>query len=81
MEAKIQKAISENNKMRIEDLLDDPSMPGPNETIQEQIKFICNNTGKNNFAQKLEDLKQLIGFNIINLNWLIHYILTKRIQS
>ena len=27
---------------------------------QEQIKFICNNTGKGNFKQKLEDLKLFV---------------------
>ena len=57
MDAKIQKALSDGSKMRIEDLLEDPSMAGPNETVQEQIKFICNNTGKNNFALKLDELK------------------------
>lgn len=81
MEQKINKALADGNKLRLEDLIDDTNMPGPNETVQEQIKFICNNTGKNNFAMKLEDLKQFIGGNMINLNWLIHYILTKRIQT
>lgn len=30
---------------------------------------------------KLEDLKQLVSYNLINLNWLIYYILTRRIQA
>jgi hypothetical protein len=35
-------------------------MAGPPAEGQEQIKFICNNTGKNNLPQKLVELQQLI---------------------
>jgi hypothetical protein len=35
-------------------------MAGLPTAAQEQIKFICNNTGKNNFQTKLEELKALI---------------------
>lgn len=31
MEAKVQKALTDNTKLRIEDLLDDANMPGPTE--------------------------------------------------
>ena len=57
---KIQKALQENAKVRLEDLIEDSNMAGPPPEAQEQIKFICNNTGKNNFAAKLEELKALI---------------------
>ena len=83
LDSKIQKAIQENFKVRLEDLIEDSSMPGPPPEAQEQIKFICNNTGKNNFATKLEELKALINNqnSSLNLNWFIQYILTKRISQ
>lgn len=56
----MQKAISENAKVRLEEVIEDPNISLPKEDIQEQIKFICNNTGKNNFTQKLEELKTAI---------------------
>lgn len=53
----------------------------PTQDDQETIKFICNNTGKNNFEPKLEDLKQVVvRSNDTNLKWFINYILTKRIS-
>jgi len=56
----MQKAIQENAKIRLEDILEDTNMTTPTPEIQESIKFICNNTGKNNFTQKLEELKTSI---------------------
>lgn len=52
----------------------------PTQDDQETIKFICNNTGKNNFEPKLEDLKQVVKPSETNLKWFINYILTKRIS-
>lgn len=73
LDAKIQRAISENFKVRLEDLIEDSNMPGPPPEAQEQIKFICNNTGKNNFPTKVEELKVLINNQNAqpNLNWFI----------
>ena len=66
----------------MEDLLDSPALVGPSIEIQEKIKFICNNTGKNNLNQKLEELKGYIGTaDHSNLNWFINFVLTKRIVS
>lgn len=49
LEQKIQMAINEKKKVKLEDLIEDSNMDGPPSEIQEKIKFICNNTGKNNF--------------------------------
>ena len=69
-------------KVRLEDIVEDGNLPSPSAEVQENIKFICNNTGKNNFPQKLEELKALIAQNPqANLNWFLHYILTKRLSS
>lgn len=46
--------------MRLEDLIEDPMLQLPSQDAQEQIKFICNNTGKSNFKQKTEDLRMQI---------------------
>lgn len=44
--------------------------------------MICNNIGKMNFAQKLEEIKTLIAKDqTLNLMWLSHYILIRRISS
>jgi len=78
----LHKAIQENAKIKLEDLIEDNNLPGPNPDQQEQIKFICNNTGKNNFNQKLEELKALVNTNPqVNLTWVIHFILTRRISQ
>lgn len=82
IEEKLQRAISENVKVKLEDIIEDSLMAGPSQETQEDFKFICNNTGKNNFAQKLEQLKGHINQNpAVNLNWFIHFILTKRLGS
>lgn len=60
IEQKLQRALQENAKVKLEDVVEDSNLPGPNQEDQEAIKFICNSTGKNNFSEKLEDLKKKI---------------------
>lgn len=88
IDSKLEKALSESVKIRLEDLLEDLSLPTPSDNCQEQIKFICNNTGKSNFKAKLEELKEQVLNKcakdedpFCNLNWFIHYLLTKRISG
>jgi hypothetical protein len=64
------------------------------------LRIICNNTGKGNFKQKIEELKKYVikkpqklgenGKEIIDeksskaddiLRWLIHYIISKRLNA
>lgn len=57
---KIQEATSNNLKLRLDDLLEDSSIKIDDEYIEDQIRIICNNTGKSNFKQKIEDLKKYV---------------------
>lgn len=49
MRDKIQKAIDDGSKIRFEDLLEDDTIHLDNEYVEDQIRIICNNTGKSNF--------------------------------
>lgn len=57
---KIQIAINNNTKIRLEDLLDDTTIKLDNEYVEDQMRIICNNTGKSNFKEKVEDLKKFV---------------------
>ena len=46
---KISAAIERGGKIRLEDLLEDSSINVDNEDIEDQMRIICNNTGKSNF--------------------------------
>ncbi len=83
IDKKISEAKIQKTKIRLEDLIEDHLLQLPNQESQEHIKFICNNTGKSNLKQKMEELKSLIqGPSAeLNLNWFLHYILTKRIST
>jgi hypothetical protein len=68
--------------VRIEDIIEDPTLLPPNADMQESMKHITNTTGKNNFHAKLVELKEFIGpNNMLNLQIFIHYILSKRVAS
>lgn len=57
---KIQTAINNNTKIRFEDLLDDTTIKLDSEYVEDQMRIICNNTGKSNFKDKVEDLKKFV---------------------
>lgn len=80
LDQKINDAKHNKTKVRFEDMIEDNQQDLPTQDDQETIKFICNNTGKNNFEPKLEDLKQVVRPSEVNLKWFINYILTKRIS-
>lgn len=80
IDQKIQDAKHNKTRLRFEDLIEENPQELPTQTDYENIKFICNNTGKNNFEPKLEDLKQVVRPSEVNLKWFIDYILTKRIS-
>jgi len=55
-------------------------MPGSH--LQEDLRLLCNQTGKPNFNTKLEELKGLINQNAaVNLPYMIHYLITKRLSQ
>lgn len=55
-------------------------MPGSH--LQEELRLLCNQTGKPNFQQKLEELKAIINKNPqVNLLYMIHFIITKRLPA
>jgi len=46
------------------------------------MKHICNTTGKNNFSQKLAELKEFLGpNNVMSMQIFVHFILSKRIVT
>lgn len=66
--------------MRLEDIIEDSNMPGS--SLVEELRLLCNQTGKNNFAQKLEELKVIINRNPeVNLPYMISYFITKRLPQ
>ena len=76
------KAVNESNKLRLEELIEDKTLEQPEQEIQSKIIQICNNIGKANFPIKLEELKVILAKDQqVNLRWLCHYILTRRISS
>lgn len=50
MDQKLKKAIKEGVKVKLEDVIEDNSMPAPPQEQQEEIRGICNTIGKGNFA-------------------------------
>jgi hypothetical protein len=73
MEQKIKKAIKENVRVKLEDVIEDNTMPAPPQDQQEEIRGICNTIGRGgNFGQKMDQLKAIIAPNpLANLNWFI----------
>ena len=57
---KIQNSITSGMKLRIDDMIEDQSLQLEDEYVEDQIRIICNNTGKSNFKQKIEDLKKFV---------------------
>lgn len=90
---KILEATNNSTKLRLDDLLEDVSIKIEDEFIEDQIRIICNNTGKGNFKQKIEDLKKYVVSkqndnedkkSVLaheNLKWFIQYILIKRLGT
>lgn len=55
-------------------------MPGSN--LVEELRLLCNQTGKGNFPQKLEELKGIINRNpTVNMPYMINYFITKRLPQ
>ena len=46
---KIKSHIEAGTKVRLDDLLEDETINVDNEHVEDQIRIICNNTGKGNF--------------------------------
>jgi hypothetical protein len=57
---KIRNAKETGGKVRLEELLDDSSIKVESEYVEDQIRIICNNTGRGNFERKIEDLKKFV---------------------
>ena len=57
---KVKLAIEGVSKLRLDDLLEDTSINVNNEYVEDQMRIICNNTGKSNFKQKIEELKKFV---------------------
>ena len=51
---------NKQQRLRFEDLIEDKALQQPSQEAIDSIKLKCNNTGKNNFKQKLEELKELV---------------------
>ena len=73
--------------------MEDSTIQVQDEWVEDQLRIICNNTGKGNFKQKVEDLKKhvLPPSNSegqedkatqaqAHLRWFIQYLLTRRIN-
>ena len=41
-------------------MIEDNSIKVDNEDVEDSLRIICNNTGKSNFIQKVEDLKKYV---------------------
>jgi hypothetical protein len=74
--------MRENIKVKFDDIIEDSNLPGPAHDQQEELRSICNTTGKTNFAKKIEELKIILNQNPgVNLKWFIHFLLIKRINA
>lgn len=60
IDEKIKNAKDQGTKARLDELLDDETIKVENEYVEDQIRIICNNTGRGNFKQKIEDLKKFV---------------------
>ena len=61
IDVKIQEAkVNKQHRLRFEDLIEDLTLEQPPQNVIDQIKLKCNNTGKNNFKQNLESIKELV---------------------
>lgn len=58
--AKISNALKQESKLRFEELIEDASIVIEDEYVEGEIRKICNNTGRANFKQKVEDLKSFV---------------------
>ena len=52
--------VNKQHRLRFEDLIEDLTLEQPSQNVIDQIKLKCNNTGKNNFKQNLEAIKELV---------------------
>ena len=60
IDEKIKNAKEQGTKARLDELLDDETIKVENEYVEDQIRSICNHTGRGNFKQKIEDLKKFV---------------------
>mmetsp|Transcript_9015 Transcript_9015/g.8419 ORF Transcript_9015/g.8419 Transcript_9015/m.8419 type:complete len:140 (+) Transcript_9015:166-585(+) len=50
--------------------------------MQETMKHICNTTGRSNFGQKLQELRDFLGpNNVQNMKIFVHYLICKRVVT
>ena len=64
VDQKIEDAKANKQKpLRFEDLIEDSTLAQPTQKVIDQIKLKCNNTGRNNFKQNLEFIKELVLYN------------------
>ena len=56
----IKKAQENGTKVRLDEILEDPTIKVESEDVEDSIRKICNNTGRGNFKQKIEVLKELV---------------------
>ena len=52
--------MKQDSKLRFEELIEDASIVIEDEYVEGEIRKICNNTGRANFKQKVEDLKNFV---------------------
>lgn len=91
----MKRAKEANARVRLDDLIDDETIRADSDTV-EDIRIICNNTGKANLRQKIDELKKFVVASKLtdklsnderheraqgNLRWLLQYILSKRLGS
>lgn len=50
IEQKLQKAITEKAKVKLEDVIEESNMPGPEHQQREDMNFLINSLGRNNFG-------------------------------
>ena len=55
--------MNKQKPLRFEDLIEDSNLAQPTQKVIDQIKLKCNNTGRNNFKQNLEFIKDLVLYN------------------
>ncbi len=75
--------MNNQTKMRFEEMLEseDVTSCAPSNETKEAIQFIMNTMGRDNFAEKLENAKGLIGANNVVLKWFIYQILIRRVSQ
>lgn len=53
-------ANNKQHRLRFEDLIEDLTLEQPPQNVIDQVKLKCNNTGKNNFNQNRDAIRELI---------------------